>query len=224
MVLASSTRSAMVVDARWRRGRRPARFTCCCSARSSARPCISAPSIFTKSSGTCAQQAARVAAARRNARARSSKPSVRISRAQLLGLASGSCVASFLGAPGSRSRSGSMPRGLAAAAAASRAASGRRTRVARQAHEHAAAACAAAQNDIAAPITQRSMFFSRSLRSAAGDELRRQHFLALCRRACAPAGRTSPRSSPIRLAIGCCTRRKRFSISAALMCLTQTWS
>ncbi len=33
-----------------------------------------------------------------------------------------------------------------------------------------------------------------------------------------------PRSSPCRLATGCCTSRKRFSMSAALMCLTHTAS
>ena len=90
--------------------------------------------------------------------------------------------------------------------------------VARQAHEQQVGLALAA-NDSDAPTTQRSMFFSRSLRSAAAHELRGQHLLALLDRACAPARRTCLWSSPCRLAIGCCTRRKRFSISAALMCL-----
>ena len=50
-----------------------------------------------------------------------------------------------------------------------------------------------------------------------GHELRGQHFLPCCR-ACAPARRTCCGSSPSRLAIGCWTSRKRFSISADLMC------
>ncbi len=83
----------------------------------------------------------------------------------------------------------------------------------------------AAQNDIAAPTTQRSTFFMRSLRSAAGMNTEGSTSWP-----CSSSRRRStsymPRSSPTRLAIGCCTRRKRFSIRAALMCLTQSrsWS
>ena len=73
-----------------------------------------------------------------------------------------------------------------------------------------------AQNVIDAPMTQRSMFFIRSLRSAAA-----MNSDGSTSWPCSSTMRTStsnmPRSSPIRLAIGCCIRRKRFSISAARM-------
>ena len=85
------------------------------------------------------------------------------------------------------------------------------------------AALRLAANDIEAPITQRSMFFIKSLRSAAAMNSAGSTSVP-----CSSSMRTStsnmPLSSPSRLAIGCCTSRKRFSISALLMCLTQILS
>jgi hypothetical protein len=80
-----------------------------------------------------------------------------------------------------------------------------------------------AQKDIDAPITQRSMFFIRSLRSAAAMNSAGRTSVP-----CSSSMRTStsnmPLSSPRRLAMGCCTSRKRFSIKALLMCFTQILS
>ena len=80
-----------------------------------------------------------------------------------------------------------------------------------------------AANDSDAPTTHRSMFFNRSFRSAAAMNSAGRTSLP-----CESIMRTSTSniagSSPCRLATGCCTRRKRFSMRAALMCFTQTLS
>ena len=88
-------------------------------------------------------------------------------------------------------------------------------------NRHSGFFCAA--NDSEAPTTQRSMFFIRSLRAAAAmnsEGSTSLPWLSIMRTSTS----NMPGSSPCRLAIGCCTRRKRFSISAALMCFTHTLS
>ena len=78
-------------------------------------------------------------------------------------------------------------------------------------------------NESEAPMTQRSMFFISSLRAAAGrnsDGSTSLPWASSMRIATSKIFWSPPDSE----AIGCCTRRKRFSINAAFMCLTHTWS
>ena len=81
----------------------------------------------------------------------------------------------------------------------------------------------AAQKLIAAPTTQRSMFFMRSVRDAA---VRNSDGSTSWPRSSSMRTTRSnmDRSSPTRLAIGCCTRRKRFAIRADLIWCAQVRS
>ena len=75
----------------------------------------------------------------------------------------------------------------------------------------------------AAMITQRSISETRSLRSAAA--MNSEGSTSLPERSSMRTSMSNMASPPpARLAIGCCTRRKRLSASAALRCFTQTAS
>ena len=174
MVLASSTRSAMVSILR-RVAASTSFLTRVCISVSLASACTSAPSIFTKSSSMSASRPCGVAAASRRPRGRSGSPACAGT------LPAGAADSTWLAATDSGTwkhrRCGSAWLERSARRASSRNVVSLTVSFESRTNRQPGFLCAA--NDSDAPTTQRSMFFRRSLRSAAAMNSAGQHLLAL---------------------------------------------